>query len=167
MWKLFVLTFLNLSSAWACFAPPESAKLPIEEMVKLNDNIYLAEAVKVSKTAKISAPTSNIFTFKVVETLKGKAVSTMKIEALQAKGDRKVDDYNGHKDEAFWNNSTGRLINDPSCQVLPTFTKGTRYLIFPLQPYTYKSLEIIKSDDDMFLKKVRELVASSKKTEEK
>lgn len=163
MWKLFTVTFLNASAALACFAPPESAMIPLEEMVKRNDNIYLAEAVSVSKPAKTLKSPSNIFKFKVVETIKGKAVESLKIEGYRAKDNNEISDFNGHKDEMFWsNNTSGRLINDPSCQVQPTFAKGTRYLIFPLQPYTYKSLEIVKTNDDMFLQKVRELVAAKK-----
>ncbi len=168
MWKFFFMTLLNVSSAWACFAPPESAMIPLEEMVKMNDNIYVAEVVGVGKSAKVIGTTTSIFKFKVVETLKGKPVTKIQIEAYQAKGDKSASDFNGHKDQDFWsNNTSGRLINDASCDVQPTFKKGTRYLIFPHQPYTYKSLEIVKNDDDMFLKKVRELLAAGNTKETK
>ncbi|QDK45926.1 hypothetical protein DOM22_12575 [Bdellovibrio sp. ZAP7] len=159
MFNLFLLAIFNLNSAWACFAPPQSAMVPLEEMVQSNENIYVAEAVHVGRTARVP-----VFKFKVIETLKGKSVSTMKIEGHRAKDEKSFSDFDGHKDETFWsNNTSGRLINDPSCEVQPTFTKGTRYLIFPKQPYTYKSFEIVKTNDDKFLQKVRELVIAQKK----
>ncbi|QLY24123.1 hypothetical protein [Bdellovibrio sp. KM01] len=159
MFNFIFLAFVNLNSAWACFAPPQSAMVPLEEMVKSNENIYVAEAVHVSRTARLP-----VFKFKVVETLKGKSVPTLKIEGHRAKDKESLSDFDGHKDENFWNkNTSGRLINDPSCEVQPTFTKGTRYLIFPKQPYTYKSLEIVKTNDDKFLQKVRELIIAQKK----
>lgn len=164
MWKVFFVTLLSVNTAWACFAPPESAMVSVEDMVKMNDNIYLAEAVSFSKPGASLKQPSNMFRFKVIETLKGKSVSTLKLEGFRSKDGRELSDFDGHKDKDFWsNNTSGRLINDPSCQVQASFAKGTRYLIFPKQPYAYKSLEIVKTDEDLLLKKVRELIASANK----
>lgn len=131
--------------ALCCFAPKSEQSTDVVTLIKRTNNIYLAEAVNLS---------NGKFDFKVLEKIKGKIRDKFQVRALIS--DETGTDYNSHKLESFWSKSGGRMQVEPSCEIIPNFQKGKKYLVFLDKPYHLKSFEIIVTDGDEWLKKVRE-----------
>ncbi|WII72745.1 hypothetical protein QJS83_02530 [Bdellovibrio sp. 22V] len=145
--KTLVMGFLLFLPGviWACFAPkPEQVADPVV-LIKRTNNIYLAEALG-SLDGKVD--------FKVIERIKGKKREKFQVPALIT--EETGTDFKAHTLESFWSKSGGRGQIEPSCEIVPNFQKGKKYLVFLDKPYHLKSFELIETDGDVWLKKVRE-----------
>lgn len=72
------------------------------------------------------------------------------------------EDFNGHADDDFWQNSAaGRLRVGPGCRLQGEFLPDRRYLLFLTGPHV-KGAELIREEeDDAWLSYVRERVAAA------
>jgi hypothetical protein len=154
-----VVVLSTTLEALACYAPSPEQKVDWKVLVKRTNDIALAEVIEVTTVGQAVAidPQGNtIYKLKVIETLKGKADPTFNLvgDITDAGQDT---DFSKHKSKSFWNRgSAGRSPIRPDCVIPPTFKKGERYLVFLTKPYHFKSFELIKSDGDEWLKKVRD-----------
>lgn len=142
--SIFCVLLVAPTVSFGCFAPKPEQVAVAEVLIKRTKDIYLAEAVQ-SSNGKID--------FRVVERLKGKNRTAFSISGLLT--DEASTDFKGHKLESFWSKSGGRGQIEPSCEIVPSFQKGKKYVIFLDKPYHVKSFELIESDSDTWLKKVR------------
>jgi hypothetical protein len=67
-------------------------------------------------------------------------------------------DFDGHRHIAFWDQGLTRQWNDTDCVMRPRFELGETYLLFIDHPH-WRAYELIRRDDDLWLKAVRSLVA--------
>lgn len=158
MRTLFVINLVSAliwsSEAFCCFAPKPEQTVPIEKLVQRTGEIYLAEAIEKDQKGKIY--------FKVIETLKGSKKSTFLLEGVLS-SDANGTDFDHHNRKDFWLPSGGRSQIEPSCEIIPTFQHGKKYLIFASKPYHFKSFELIESvDNDEWIKKVKKQLKIAK-----
>ena len=100
--------------------------------------------------------------FVSLEILKGNVDKSFTLEFthFQPPSDDEDSDFNGHQQAE---NSGPRQGNDMDCQMHPFFKRGARYLIFHDRPYHWKSFEKVVSDDDRWLRVVRNAIAKERK----
>jgi len=155
--------------AQACFAPPPELVKHHRDLVADSATIVLARAL-----APDSAETGHSLGvatphFEAVEVLKGEIAPTFSLENgryLVASEEQEfllddfVSDFSGHRDIAVWDRFRTRQWNESDCGMMPRFEPGETYLLFPDHPH-WRAYELIRSEDDLWLTAVRNLLADS------
>ncbi len=67
-------------------------------------------------------------------------------------------DFDSHRDLSFWDENNARQWNSADCNMYPTFSVGNSYLLFLGAPH-WKAYEAVKSEDDLWLQTVRNIIA--------
>lgn len=159
---IILISILIVGRAFACYSVSDELKPSAEQLVGKSKNIFLAEVTNISSAMKNIKGSKTFYSFKIIEVLKGSSKSTIQIAASYAENIES--DFDMHKKKEFWtDNSFGRVNITPACEILPSFSIGKRYLLFPDEPFTFKSFELIETEKDMFLSKVRELLKKKNK----
>ena len=144
--KLLALLFglLGATSALACYVPPVEQRVPPKELIARSKNIVLAQAIK----AEILGGREILYTFKKIRSLAGRQEATFTLKSYVAPWEEPNTTFNHHSDPEFWEQG-GRSPNDVDCKIHPSFSVGSKYLLFLDQPYHIKSFElIIRTDGD-------------------
>ena len=93
----------------------------------------------------------------VIEDIKGHGEP--EIERRTVSPGRRQHDFDAHRDESFWSDSTAGLVGfDAACRPEMAFEPGKTYLVFD-GPAHVKAAELIESADDAWLQYVREKAA--------
>jgi hypothetical protein len=177
-----VLVTLGASSlSQACFVATPEQTAPWQELVRRANTVVLVEAVSpsasnntaASATGSAATPATKA-KFQVLAVLKGAANPTIEMDDVIAlpKPDPKNADkpfdaqaasFNDHHDKQFWRNGAGRTTPGPDCQIRPSFVVGQKYLVFQDKPYHVKSFEMIRTENDEWLAKVKAEIKKSGK----
>lgn len=153
------LIFISASfisvSCFACYIPKKEQRVDVKTLVERSEDIVLAEV------KGIRAPEEKFgqfeYTFVVIDAIKGNKSGefTLKGHELVA-DDGKI--FPQHTEKDFWKASVGRARTNPDCSLSASFQVGRRYLVFPNEPYHVKGFELIESEKDPWLRKVKSLV---------
>lgn len=141
---------------FACFAPPDTAVLDADGLVARGGAIVVAKAISQKAAGEDAKATK----FELVETLWGKSEKSFSITLTP--GEHEDIDFEGHSEKSFWDSVGGRASIEPDCEMSASFKVGEKYLLFLKQPYAFKSFEVIKSDSDQWLAKIRDLAKGKK-----
>ena len=145
--------------ALACWAPPEQQLMSAEEQVALATDAAVARVV----SAVPGAMSSVDYTFVVTERLAGPARPVFTITGGPYRESAVERDFDRHTDPAFWRRGGGRAMNDPDCEIHPSFEVGATYLVFAAPPFTRRSVERIDGPDDRWLAFVRTALREGRK----
>ncbi len=149
-----VCLFWGFSNANACFVPKKEQRVDARTLVIRSNQIVLA------KLKSVQAPTEQYgkaeYTFEVVESIKGNRTEELMLKGHEFQADEKSD-FGGHQDKDFWKASGGRARTNADCSVSASFEAGKLYLLFPNEPHHLKGFELISSEKDAWLTKVRKL----------
>jgi len=144
--KLLALLFglLGATSALACYVPPVEQRVSPKELIARSKNIVLAQAIK----AEIVGDQEILYTFKKIRSLAGRQEATFTLRSYISPWEEPNTTFNHHSAPEFWEQG-GRSPNDVDCKIHPSFSVGSKYLLFLDQPYHIKSFElIIRTDGD-------------------
>ena len=154
--SLILLLFSISLPASACRMLPieKNVERYIYDLVKGTPDIYLAEAESFSKD-------DESVTLKVKEVIRGEKKDSITIPGnITSPG---TNDYNLHRKNIFWENILeGRTTYGVDCRFNPTFEIGGKYLILFKEPFQSKSLELIKSKNDFWYYRVKEILGMKK-----
>jgi len=157
MKRLVVLLVMGVAVAFpalGCEVQPPEQYTPPDDLISRTNNIVLAKVVGAEMQ---SDGYSVLYTFQIVERLKGQIADRFQISGYPSIWEGENRRFNDHSDKEFWLNSGGRSANDTDCQIHPTFSVGGIYLVFIDRPYHVKSFEIIirtHGDKDKWLQYV-------------
>lgn len=148
--------------AQACFAPPPELTKPKRLLVADANQIAWARALAPRNPLTSLGALGEPVRFEVIEVIKGRVPEIFILENGQyatpgTKDWRIGDDFDGHRDGNLLAVANSRVGNDADCQIRPVFVAGESYLIFLDHPH-WAAYEIVRSEDDLWLQKVRELV---------
>lgn len=145
----------------ACSAPPSYLTVPYYELISRTNRIALAEVVKIDSVGEHQYE----YQFELEERVKGNVDNSfsMTFENYPSPFVKKAPDkdFNQHRGGVFWDQNAARQINDTDCRMHPVFEKGSTYLLFLDKPYHWKSFEVIKSKEDLWLQTVKNVVHSN------
>lgn len=154
---LIVILYFSESSSYACRITEKSDISPADVISKLvaeSEIIFYGEAVD-AKSFKVN--------FKVIEKIKGLIKDDMVIVPGYLKSELKDEDFNEHKESFFWSSSmVGRTQVGGDCELFPDFGIGKKYLIILGKYNNFKSFEQIRSLEDKWYLKVKDLVSTKK-----
>ncbi len=141
--------------------PPEFTK-PKRLLVADSNQIAWARALEPSDIRVSLGLSEEAPTFEVIEVLKGDVPSpfTLPIGSYAALDTNPAligDDFDGHREGNLLALYYSRSFNNSLCEMVPVFVPGESYLIFLDHPH-WSAYEIVRSEDDLWLQKVRELV---------
>ncbi len=156
-------------AALACMVPPGGLTVHHTELVERTDTIVWAKAVGGSgKKAKIWRDPYELMLFETIEVLKGRVPARFTLpngfdlagadESDGFPGVSEETDFNGHRDLSFWDKSIARQWNSADCQMYPTFSEGSSYLLF-LGDAHWRGYEQVETEEDLWLTAVRNLIA--------
>lgn len=159
---VFLLLFVSAVPAAACFAPPAEFTRHHGELVADAVRIAWARALEPSSPRSLPGLFGVAPRFEVIEVLKGDVPDEFTLaNGRYSVGPENDDflnsDFDGHHDLAVWDRMLTRQWNNSMCQMEPAFVPGETYLIFLDSPH-WRSYEIVRSDDDLWLKAVRNLI---------
>ena len=146
---ILAVAFFSLS-ANACYSPKKGFGWDKEKLVGAANIIVIAELVKVEKLRF-----GFEYTLTAIVNLKGVSELEIKFRSMIPPL-VSSEDFDGHKDEAFWKEDLGRSAF-PCCVCGPnhSFTFGERYLLFPDSFGAMASAEAILSKEDKWLAYVK------------
>lgn len=172
--KLGLLVWISLgliSYANACIGPRPHFRMHYDELIDKSENIYLVSVEPIEQAYfrrnntdlhKACGEKFCMHEMKVIEVIKGAPAALPAVYNLKR---GKVNDFDHHSAEPFWNDWVGRSSGDFEfdCMGAPAhfFKAGETYLFFPDFAADAKAAEVIRSDDDKWLKYVRERVAAA------
>jgi hypothetical protein len=134
-------------------------RVSIEEKVSSSRNIYLGTIESIKQGPMILDSANDVsYKMKVSETLKGEKKNYIFIKGVPSDENSWDTDFDRHQDKKFWKNGMGRLGLTGDCRVIVTFEVGKKYLVFPEDPITTNSMELIQQDNDELLLKVKKLL---------
>ena len=179
---LFLVLAPVVTLAADCERMPRTATVPIDELIERSPRIALVRVAGPEETssAETDDPTVSLDldaarrkvteggTELVDRANPDASIAILEVE-LELKGsgaprlfrpnlapDRPMHDFDGHRDEAFWNDATSGLVGfDEECRAFARFEPGETYLLFE-GPAHVKGAELIASGDDAWLAYVKE-----------
>ncbi|MCU6497608.1 hypothetical protein LPN04_07380 [Rugamonas sp. A1-17] len=125
---------------WACHAPPQEQLIGVDEQ--------LAKALDVSVATVVRATPMDgqmEYEFLVQKRIVGSARGSFTLKFHDTPQRQDEQSFDNHQAERFWQRGGGRLFNDTTCLIDPTFVVGHSYLAFVGQPITRRSFERIES----------------------
>jgi hypothetical protein len=150
----FIISLSIFNSAFACYAPSGALEIEHSRLVVETPTIALATAISsVPEQGSSLAKEPGIYTFKVIETLKGTPANEITLRGdLDLKGLWDTT-FSNHNDKEFWVNKSGRLGNIGDCVTTPPpeFIIGKNYLLLIGGPDDSKKFERIDSSQDKWL----------------
>ncbi len=137
---VFITPFAFAGQAFACTAPPPIQYQQISELIARNKHIVLAkvEGMRIVNNDKVS------YRFKTLENLKGDNKTNFQLVGI-TEDSPNTNSFNNHRNNEFWQDTGGRLYTSADCQIYPSFTVGSTYLLFLDKPYHVKSFEKIEN----------------------
>ncbi|MDQ8201300.1 hypothetical protein QEH56_24280 [Pelagicoccus enzymogenes] len=138
------------TSGIPCSEPKRGDGRDKDELIAKAEMIVLAEVVEIDP----DVPYATLFYLKPTRTLKGKPPERIEFMSVSPEYSSS-DDFDGHTKEEFWTQDIGRS-KWPCCICGPdhVFEPGETYLLFPDSFGAMKSAELIRSEDDKWLKYV-------------
>lgn len=160
---LSLLVLIGMTApAMACDDPPPNLVKPKHLLVADAGQIAWARALEPSDPRVSLGLADEAPRFEVIEILKGEVESpfTLSVGRYATLTTSEVeigDDFDGHRDGKLLSLIYSRQGNTATCEMDPVFVPGESYLIFLDHPH-WSAYEIVRSEDDLWLQKVRELV---------
>lgn len=155
----FAFCLFLVGQAHACFAPPPEYTKHHADLVRDTPNIVLARVAGPSEEhQEVWGKREQLAQFINLENIKGETPNDFTIEnGFFAPGQPvPAQDFDGHSQLGFWEKQLTRQWNMPDCAMRPVFLKDRTYLLFLGTPH-WRAYEEIVSDDDLWLRAVREL----------
>ena len=150
----FIISLFISNSAFACYAPNGALEIEHSKLIAETPTIVLATAMSsFPEKGSSLAKEPGLYTFKVIETLKGTPKSEVTLSGdLDLKGLWDTT-FSNHNDQEFWANKSGRLGNIGDCVTTPPpeFIIGKNYLLLIGGPDDSKKLERIDNNQDKWL----------------
>lgn len=162
-----LLSLLPLS-AMACVVPPPGLLVQHTELVQRTETIVWARALGGSgETEKVWRKPYELVLFETIEVLKGEVPARFTLpngflvpdlqENRVSLGVSEESDFDSHRNPRFWEEHHARQWNSSDCQMRPTFSVGSRYLLFLGQQH-WQGYEKVETEDDLWLTTVRGLL---------
>ena len=132
-------------------------------MVQDATRILLVEATGKKPSSNVDgARNPSSYSFTVLEVIKGESAETFELPGDGDLGGIWDTTFSDHSDEGFWNDRSGRMGIQGSCDmVAPAFVLGAHYLIFVgIAPDT-KQFERVEASTDRWLIYVKKQVRSA------
>ncbi|MCJ8323150.1 MAG: hypothetical protein HRU29_03640 [Rhizobiales bacterium] len=157
---LTVFMIFNLTNVSARPFGPSCLWVHHTELVKQTNSIIVARASDVENVSGAK--------FETIEVIKGDALATFIVSngrVINQDDEFKnyylrgqiEEDFDGHRNLAFWDSGVTRAGYGPDCKMHPQFVTGKTYLIFLDNPHT-RAYEEINTANDLWLAAVRKLV---------
>ncbi len=135
---LLIILLAFAEQAFACIAPRPIQYQKASQLIARTQHIVLAKVEYAQCVNEYDVS----YRFTRVENLKGKNKANFQL--LGITDDLQYDhSFNHHTDDEFWQQTGGRGYTSSDCQIYPSFTIGSTYLLFLDKPYHYKSFEKI------------------------
>ena len=157
------------TDATACFSPKPGYGYGPDKLIIESERIFLVEVSKIEpRTAARSingiVKENTIYTdyyFTILRVIKG-GQTTLESFRASIVSEYIGNDFNNHKDDSFWDVDVGRS-DWPCCLCGPdhAFQMNEQYLYFPDLLGARKSAEVIRSEDDEWLKYVLNKVSQA------
>lgn len=163
MKALFFYLVTLTSSALACSVLPPGYDWSDDDLAKYSTHIGLYELIKAEPYPGSEGVIN--YTLQLIEPVRGdfNKLNDPKIIVYPSykhkDGEHFLTDFNGHKNQAFWNNKNGRMPckdHRCHCHMNHSFRKGETYLLFLAEMQgAKKSAEIIKNKQDKWYQFVK------------
>ena len=162
-----IATLLLPAGSWACSYMPPSLFESDEILVDGADAIVMARVVgfepEVHRPA--SQPRMAVFHFESVQVLKGEPPPRFDLQGfLATEGRDHRGDFEAHSMPEFWARHAANSGMPGDCNAYGMFSEGETYLIFLRKHSHLRAFENIRSEEDLWLKVVRLLVAARSRT---
>lgn len=151
MKRIILVLMLYCTQLNACYAPKKGFGWNKEELITHSELIVIAELKSIVKTKD-----GFEYTFNTISTLKGKSVDEIKYSTSTVPNPS-TEHFHNHNQDIFWRDESGRS-EFPCCICGPDhhFEFDNKYLLFPSSFGARKSAELINTEDDSWLKYVKE-----------